>query len=423
MIRKNLKVLLTILLIVIMSLTFSSSLVQATDAVTTSETVTDTDTETTTEESEIHSGDLYLFDNKVVMDKLVDGNVFIFGQEVEITGQVNGNLFVCANKLTFNNCYVRYSIFACANSVYYNGACNDLYVMASNDLEMTYDSYVVRDLKALSSNMTFRAAIGRDADLNFNKADLGEGENIPVVYGNLRYIAPSEITIPEGVMTETGTVTYTNTASQETSTTSISEVLVNFLVCIVTVIVIYLLVKAFIPKFAEKIDNEKISPIRLLKNFGIGLVSIIAVIILFILLLITQVGIKLAFVLLVLFILLCLISVPVFAIVITNVLKPALKLDKKPMYFLVLSLVSIILYGITLIPVVGGIFSFLITPIAIGMLINMFIPHKELTPEEKAVIEEAKKQAKENKEKMKQEKAEIKAAKKQEKLESKKTEK
>lgn len=418
MIRKNLKFLLTIFLIVIMSFTFSSYLVEATDAVTTSETNTNT-----TEENEIHSGDLYLFDNKIVMDKLVDGNVFIFGQEVEITGQVNGNLFVCANKLTFNNCYVRYSVFACANSVYYNGACNDLYVIASNELEMTYDSYVVRDVKALASDMTFRAAVGRDADLNFNNVDLGEGENIPVIYGNLRYTAPLEVAIPEGIMSETGSVTYTNTKSQNTSTTSISEVLVNFLVYIVTAIVIYLVVKAFIPKFAEKIDNEKISPIRLLKNFGIGLASIIVVTVLFILLLITQVGIKLAFVLLLLFILLCLIATPVFAIVITNVLKPVLKLNKKLMFCLVLSLVSIILYGVTLIPVVGGIFTFLITPISIGILVNMFIPHKELTDEEKVAIEEAKKQAKENKEKRKQEKAKAKASKKQQKSESKDTKK
>lgn len=412
MIKKNLKILLAILLIAIMSLTFSYSFVQATDAVATSETSTETAVETNTvEEDNIHNGDLYLFDTKVVMDKLVDGNVFIFGQEVEITGQVNGNLFVCANKITFDNCYIRYSVFACANSIYYNGACNDFYV-ASNDLEMTYDSYVIRDVKAASTNMTFRAAVGRDADISFDSIDLGEGENIPVIYGNLRYSSPSEVTVPEGVITETGTVTYTNESEENSSSTSIYEVIINFLVCIVTAIIIYLIIKAFIPKLYEKIGNEKISIIKLLKSFVIGLATIVAVVIAFILLLISQIGLKLAFVLLAVFVLICLISAPVFAIIVTNALKQTLKLDKKSMFLLVLSLVSIILYGVTLIPAIGGIFSFILTPISIGMLVNLFIPHKELTDEEKA-----------EKEKIKAEKAELKAARKQEKLEAKEAKK
>ena len=129
------------------------------EAVTTSETTGETSTEETTTEDEIHTGDLYIFENNAVMDKLVDGNVFIFGSNVEVTGQVNGNLFVFADTVKFNQSYIRYGIFACANKIYYNGACNDLYA-AANNLEMTYDSYVIRDVKAVSSNAIFTAAVG-----------------------------------------------------------------------------------------------------------------------------------------------------------------------------------------------------------------------------------------------------------------------
>lgn len=428
MIRKNLKLLLTIFTIVMMSFSFSFLSI-ATEVEVISEPssdieVTDVPTETPEEKPEIYSGDLYLFDTKVVMDKLVDGNVFIIGQEVDITGQINGNLFVCADKLTFaKDSYVINSIYACANSVYYDGACKDFYVV-SNDIEMTFDSYVVRDLKALSSILKFKAAIGRDADLYFNSIELGEGEDIPIIYGNLRYKAPSEVQIPEGVITKTGSVAYTNIQSQNTvSSISILEILNNFLVCLATVVVIYIVIKLFIPKLSENLENEKISIGKLLKCFFIGLASIVVVTLLFILLLITQIGTKLAFILVSLFILLCLVSTPVFAIVITNILKPVLKLSKKPMFFLVLCLVSIVIYGLTLIPFIGGIFSFLINPISIGLLINMAIPHKELTDEEKTIIEEKKAQVKENKEEKKKQKAELKEAKKQAKLESKEAKK
>lgn len=422
MIRKNLKLLFTIFIIVIMSFSVSP-FSKATDVEVISETSEATvsegesSTPATEEEPEIYSGDLYLFDTKVVMDKLVDGNVFICGQEVEISGQVNGDLFVCANKLTFTNTsYVRYSVYAVANSIYYDGACNDLYV-ASNNIEMTYNSYVVRDVKSLSSSMKFKAAIGRDADLSFNKIELGEGEDIPIVYGNLRYYAPAEVTLPEGVITENGSVTYTKQSELAgTSTIStIMNILLEFATCIVTVLIIYVVTKKFTPNFSEKISNKKLSVTKILKLFGIGLLSLVIVSILSILLLITSVGTKLAFILIMLFSLLCLIAIPALSIIITNALKPAFKIEKTSMFCLILILVSIVLHGITLIPYVGGIIGLLIKLLGIGLIIDIYIPHKELTDEEKSIIEEKKKKIKEEKEKRKQEKLEAKAAKKKEK--------
>ena len=340
MTRKFSKLLLILMLIVIAISSFSicyaevdgekTKAITATETSETAETET-TETETSTEE-EIHNGDLYLFDNKVVMDKLVDGNVFIFGQDVEITGQVNGNLFVCANKLTFNNSYVRYSIFACAESVYYNGACNDFYV-ASNNLEMTYDSYVVRDVKATSSDLIFKAAIGRDADLSFEKIDFGEGEDIAVVYGNLRYNAPSEVTVPEGIINGEGSATYNNSMNSNNSIVeTVTDILIGFLTCIITALVIYAITKKCTPSFFEKLTNNKLSAIKLLKSFGLGIAALFIVLIVSILLLITTIGAKLAFILVLLFVTICLIAVPVLAIVITNALKPAFKIEKTSMF-------------------------------------------------------------------------------------------
>lgn len=400
--KKISKLLLTLLLIIVTLSSFSVCFAEVggetTKAITTSETEEATTTENTTStEDEIYNGDLYLFDNDIVMDKLVDGNVFIFGNNVEVTGQVNGNLFVFANNLKFNECYVRYCIFACANSVYYNGACNDLYVASSN-LEMTYDSYVVRDVKAATADVIFKAAVGRDVDLGCEKVNFGEAESAPIIYGNLRYSANSEATIPEGVIGGDSTVTYTKPSeSNKNVAENAVDILVGFLTCIATILVIYALTKKFTPKFAEKLSDKKLSVLKVLKFFGIGLLAVILFAILFIILLMTAVGVKLAFILALLFAAICLISTPTLTIVITNALKPAFKIEKTSMFCLILVLVSIILYGVTLIPFVGGLLSFIISFTALGMLIDMFIPHKELSDEEKAAIEEAKKQAKENK--------------------------
>ena len=368
------------------------------------------------EEQEIYNGDLYLIDNNIVMDKLVDGNVFLIGQNVEITGQINGNLFVIADKLTFNNCYVRYSVFACANSVNYNGACNDLYVSTKN-LELTYDSYVVRDVKAVSKDVIFKAAIGRDVDLICNNVNFGENDDTSIIYGKLRYSANTEAVIPEGVISSPDSITYTKpTLSSSNETVSnITDILLNFLVSIATVVVIYLLSTLLAPNFSKKVCNKDFSIKNIALALGIGLFTFVATIIVSLILLLTQIGIKLAFILIVLFALLCLLAIPALTIKIANMLKPVLKIEKTSIFYLILALVSIVLYGITLIPVAGSLISFILKLVGIGILLTPVIPHKELSEEEKVAIKEAKEKAKADKEAKKQEKLEAKEAKKKEK--------
>lgn len=422
MIRKNFKIFLTTVLIVMTLLSFSVCFAdndtdvvtteaseavpismpedQNNTAVVTSEDDNDSSTEST---PEIVNGDLYLIDTNVKMDKIVDGNVFIIGSNVEVTGQVNGNLFVLANTLKFEeNSYVVSSIYACANSVYYNGACNDFYV-TTNKLEMTFNSYVIRDLKASAANVIFQAAVGRDIDLSCSKANLGEGENIPVVYGNFRYTSPSELSIPDGVMKGTGTVTYTP-KSTEIKSISIKDILVNAITYIVTALIIFLIIKKFMPKFYNKIEKQKISFIELLKCFGFGFAMIIATFLIFIMLLCTQVGVKIAFVFILIFAIIWILAVPIFSIFISSLFKTE-GIGKR---CLIISLVNIGFYVLTIIPVVGGILSFMIFMISLGMMFNLALPKRELSPEEIENIQKAKELAKENKAKQKEEKAKAK---------------
>lgn len=422
MLKKFSKFLLLMLVIFVVSTSSLTCLAheteKSTNSVTTSETNEETNTtgDSTSTTPEIYSGDLYLFDNNVVMDKYVDGNVFILGNNVKITGQVNGNLYVLANKITFDGSLVRYSIFACGNSVYYNNCGtyeSDVYI-AANNLETTYTSYVARDIKVLASKATFKSAVGRDADLICNSLELGEGKDIPMVYGDLRYTSDNEIVVPEGAV-PTGSVTYTKPSLID----NIFDILVGFGTCIVTALAIYIILNKLTPSFVQKVCNQKFSVKNLLKAFGIGLATIALVLLFTMLLIGTYVGMLLGIILSLLFAILYIIAVPMLAISITNELKPALKIEKDSMFYLVLSLVSIILYGITLIPFVGVILNFLIKVTSIGLVINVFLPHKELSEEEKIALEETKKIAKENKEKRKQEKLEAKSAIKQEKAKNK----
>jgi len=412
-----------LLIMLVMFVVLSSSLICFADEESNHD---HTDT-TTLPEIETHTGDLYLFDNNIVMDKYVDGNVFLFGNDVEITGRINGNLFVFGNNVRFNESIVRYSIFACANSIYYNGGCGtssdygNLYVAASK-FETTYNSYVTGDIKSVASSIILKSAVYRNVDLISNNITFGESEDICAIYGNLNYSSNTEISIPEGIMLGNGTVTYHPTYDI-TDKESIADIVIGFGACIVTALALFIILNKITPKFLEKVYENKFSILSLLKAFGIGLATITIFSIFIMLLVATMVGVTLAVILSLLFAILLIIAIPVLTIKITNTLKPALKLEKTSMFYLVLALVSIILYGITLIPLVGGILSLIITITAIGLIVNIFLPHKEISDEEKIAIEEKKQLAKENKDKKRQEKLEIKATKKQTKLEAKEAKK
>ena len=430
MVKKNLKLLALLLAIVTIISSFSICFADEENSSAENDITPISDDTTTTATSDdnnknVYEGDLYLFESNVTMDKLVDGNVYIFGNNVTVTGQVNGNLFVMGNNIKLDQCYIRYSIYALGNSIYYNGACNDIYALAKK-LEFTYDSYVVRDVKAAANSTVFQSAIGRDVDLKTSSVNFGSDDKVPLIYGNLRYSADNEKALADGVVE--GETTYTSNnifASNKSVGENILSIVSAFLLVVVTSLVIYALLNKFNPECIKKLNY---SPISLLKAFGIGLLTIVAGALIALVLFITSIGAKLGLIVSALLVLLGLLSTPIVAILVTNLLKPVIKAEKAIMYYIVLALVSIILYGLTLIPFVGGLISFIIIALGYGLIVRNFVPEKELTPEELAAKEDkkqakltAKAEKKEAKLAAKAEKKEAKAAIKTEK-ESKKTE-
>lgn len=400
MIKKNFKTL--AILFVILTVISSFSLCFADETANEVTATTETATEQTAEEAEtnqeIHNGDLYLFDSNVKMDKLVDGNVYIMGNNVEITGQVNGNLFVLANKVSFGtkaqydaegketakaeSCYVRYSIFAAAQEIYYNGACNDLYA-ACEKLEMTYDSYVIRDVKAAANTTNFKAAIGRDVDLQTNTLNLGQDDQAPIIYGNFRYSASQEQEIKEGVVT--GEVTYKAnkvTTDSKSVGETIKDIVITFLAVIATALVINLILVKFAPDFAKDMaKNISVGSIVITCLKGLAVLAAGAVVA--ILLFVTEIGAKLGFVVILSLILIGLFATPISAIYIANALKSVIKSEKTVMHYLIIALVAVILQGITYIPFFGGLISIIVFLLGYGLMVTVVWPNKVISDEEK----------------------------------------
>lgn len=398
MLKKKLKLSLVAFLILSVMFSFSLNFVTATESepVTTSAeasdaAVTSENTETSTDENQNNedssqanieevSGDLYLFDNNIEMNKYVDGSVFLFGKKVKVTGQVNGNLFVFADSVEFDNCYVRSSIFVCANNVVYNGYSNDLYA-AAQKLNMTFDSYVIRDAKISASEATIKSAIGRDLDLSAKNVDFGSKalkssedntdensensetvEDVPIIYGNFRYSAKNSLDLKDGIVE--GEVTYKKASS--VSGVKVSDVIIYLLKAAVTAIVVFLLLSKFATKFVDELSNKSWKNVLL--ALGIGISSILAVAIASSILVLTKVGAILGIVLMFILVLLALVSTSIVDIYVTKLICSLAKLDMKLYEYLILAGIALLIAAIKYIPYAGSILSLLIIALGIGLL-------------------------------------------------------
>lgn len=375
MLNKKLKLLIILLLSFV--IVFAFSMVKATEdevTLTSSSEEAETSEEVESEpEYEEFEGDLYVYQSNVTMDKLVDGNAYIMGNNVKITGQVNGNLFVLANDVSLDGAYIRYTAYICAKKVYYNGYANDLYCCA-NKIEMTYDSYVIRDAKISAKDAIIKTAIGRDLDLSTRKVDFGNIakpendseessevlEDVPIIYGNLNYSANKSFDFRDGIVE--GEIKYNKGSN---------GILSTILTCVALAassIVVYILLNKFAPDFVNKISEFGLK--KSLISLGIGVLSFIAVIIVSAILFVILIGNSLALIVIALFSLLCLLSIPVATIYAVKKILPLLKLENKMLAnicgIVVISIALILLY---LIPYAGMIIKLLVKAFGIGLII------------------------------------------------------
>ena len=100
-------------------------------------------------EIEYIEDDVYLCQEDIAYDKLVDGNVYAIGKNITISSlAITGNLFVCGENVTIN-ANVSGSVYACGNIVEINSGANDVYV-AGNKVTFGDNSYTYRDIRVAS---------------------------------------------------------------------------------------------------------------------------------------------------------------------------------------------------------------------------------------------------------------------------------
>lgn len=326
-------------------------------------------------ESSMKKGDVYIAQNDVTIDYIVDGNVFVFGNNVTINSQIGGDVFVCAKNLIIDEqAYIFSNLFASAENITIKGVVYDLYSVANN---ITIDGYIYRDIRSSSSTLNINGVIGRNAyvgceNLNFavpTPEDQKQGivTNTGSIAGDLNYSSTKELSIPEKSVS--GKVNFEQIV--KTSNKTISTYLISLGSLLVIVLVIWGLSLLLAPKFLKTTSNL-IGSKKILPVLGCGILTPIVITAATILLLFINITASISLLLVTLLLLLFIVSTSTTIIAINNLICKKLNISKNIGILGTLILTTIILWAIGLIPIVGEIVYILTTIIGIG-LITYFI--------------------------------------------------
>ena len=320
------------------------------------------------------NSDVYLMGDNVTIDYVVDGNLFVMADTVTINSKIGGDAFIMAKTINVGDqAYIFSNLFAMADSIDIKGVVYDVYALAQNFT--VSNGYIYRDAKLCCNTININGTIGRNAfvscsNINFNTDENDKG----IIYGDLTYSTPSELSFDKNIVN--GNVTYkAPKVSPEKSVREIVAIYISDLGAFLAfVIIIWLVCLWLAPKFLN--DTNKFVGKKTLNVLGTGLLTLIAVPIACIILLLLQLTAGISLLTVAIYILALIVAKSIFTIVANNYLCSKLNINKNTGIFGMLIVSGVIVWVISELPYVGGIVSFIISVLGLGVLVSAILPKK-----------------------------------------------
>ena len=320
------------------------------------------------------NSDVYLMGDNVTIDYVVDGNLFVMADTVTINSKIGGDAFIMAKTINVGDqAYIFSNLFAIADSIDIKGVVYDVYALAQNFT--ISNGYIYRDAKLCCNTININGVIGRNAfvscsNINFNTDENDKG----IIYGDLTYSTPSELSFDKNIVT--GNVTYK--APKVSPEKSVREIVASYIsdlgAFLAFVIIIWLVCLWVAPKFLN--DTNKFVGKKTLNVLGTGLLTLIAVPIACIILLLLQLTAGISLLTVAIYILALIVAKSIFTIVANNYLCSKLNINKNTGIFGMLIVSGVIVWVISELPYVGGIVSFIISVLGLGVLVSAILPKK-----------------------------------------------
>lgn len=317
------------------------------------------------EEASIIYDDIYRMGEEVTVNENVDANVYVMGENVKIDGAfIYGNLYVMANKIEIIDSEIEGSIYALGENISFSGSANDIYACASN-IDFDLDSYIWRSAKVGADTVNMNGNIGRNLYASVNNLSIGDNATIE---GSLNYYSANEGNIAE--QAKIGEVNFEQQKIEEDANGGID--FIGYLYDAMTVALKTLIVALIIVFFINKFNNIKRTnnvATDLLKATGKGTLVFVVVPIIFIILICSIIGVGLGFALMALYIIAIYIATSTVSLEITHrILNKQKDVEIKKWKIVGISiLISLAIWAIGLIPVIGGIIKFILILMGLGI--------------------------------------------------------
>lgn len=368
MLKRNSK-LITFLAIVMLFLTTTFTFAENEITTTSVE-----DTNTSTEQNTVAENtantvqkDVYIFEDNINIDYIVEGNLFIFGSNVTVNEYVEGDVFAMGKNVTLNSEVISGNVFALGEALTVNSQLYDLYA-AGNTITIGQNARIYRDAHIAASKINMFGAVVRNADFAFENISFGSGETKGIIYGNLT----AETDVDKSVLADSvyGTLTVNPSTSNDSyvdDSLDVKSAVESAVMAIASAIILYFVFKKLMPEFTEKLNEEVVSK-KAFGNFGIGLISLIVIPVASILLMILILTLPLAFLLLTAYVITLALANVIITIAIAKYFMKKFNISSTLKEVGIIILVSLALTLIGYVPFLGGVVGFVKVMLALGLV-------------------------------------------------------
>jgi len=325
------------------------------------------------EEESIIYDDLFKMEDEVVINNIVDGNVYIMAQNVKIeNATIYGTVYIMAENIEVVNSEINGTLYSMSSKLSFSGMANDLYIMAQ-DVKLDEHTYIWRTARILAENIDFNGTVLRD--FYASVANLTVGDEA-VVDGKMKYSSETE-----GEISENASIADVEFVKNEVEEAKIatkelakSAIIFGYVSNIISVIFKTLIVSLIIVFLVDKFNKLKrtenvVTDLLVAMCKGAGVLVVVPIIV--IILICTVIGIALGITLIAIYSIMLYIAISVIALDIAYRILSKKGEVKKSTLILITILISIAIWAIGLVPVVGGKIKFLVILMGLGILFDL----------------------------------------------------
>lgn len=329
------------------------------------------------------STDLFRTNDNVFVEENLAGSSFVAGNKVDVKADINGILFAAGNNATVSGksdyAFIAGNIIKIDNASFKDG------FIAGSDISIS-NSTIERDLYVAGNIISITNNIGRSAyiagsDITIDGVINGdlhvEGNNITInsntiINGRLSYNEDATITFSKDakILGETTKIKSNNNFESKFKVATIGSKLLDALTSFLNILVVGLISILLFPSLFKKI--KEIENKKLLSAFGFGLLTLIVCPIAAVFVMITIAGLSLGLISLVLYF----IAIYVSTIFSTYKLSSLVFGNKIKNDYLLMIVGLLIVSLIKLIPILGGLCSFILLCLGLGIIITQIFKRK-----------------------------------------------